>query len=55
MSCSSSCRGLTRGEGVLESTFDRYEPVRGALPTRPRTDRNPLNREEYLLHLAGRF
>ena len=48
-------RGLTRGEGVLESAFDRYEPVRGALPTRPRTDGNPLSREEYLSHLAGRF
>jgi ribosomal protection tetracycline resistance protein len=39
---------LTRGEGVLESSFDRYEPVRGPAPTRPRTDDNPLNREEYL-------
>jgi ribosomal protection tetracycline resistance protein len=48
-------RGLTRGEGALESAFDRYEPVRGAPPTRPRTDGNPLNREEYLSHLAGRF
>ena len=48
-SCSSSCAALTRGEGVLESAFDRYEPVGGALPTRPRSDGNPLNREEYLL------
>ncbi len=39
---------LTRGEGVMESSFDRYEPVRGPAPTRPRTDDNPLNREEYL-------
>ncbi len=39
---------LTRGEGVIESSFDRYEPVRGLVPTRPRTDDNPLNREEYL-------
>jgi ribosomal protection tetracycline resistance protein len=39
---------LTSGEGVLESTFDHYEPVRGAAPLRPRTDDNPLNREEYL-------
>ena len=29
---------LTRGEGVLESAFDRYEPVRGPAPSRPRTD-----------------
>jgi translation elongation factor EF-G len=39
---------LTRGEGVMESAFDHYEPVRGPAPTRPRTDDNPLNREEYL-------
>jgi len=25
---------LTRGEGVLESAFDRYEPVSGSRPTR---------------------
>ena len=42
---------LTRGEGVLESAFDRYQPVSGASPTRPRTDHNPLNRKEYLLHV----
>jgi ribosomal protection tetracycline resistance protein len=45
--------GLTRGEGVLELAFDRWEPVRGPSPTRPRSDRNPLNRKEYLLHLTG--
>jgi ribosomal protection tetracycline resistance protein len=39
---------LTRGEGIMESSFDRYEPVRGRIPTRPRTGDNPLNREEYL-------
>jgi ribosomal protection tetracycline resistance protein len=39
---------LTRGDGVMESSFDRYEPVRGPAPTRPRTDDNPLNRAEYL-------
>jgi ribosomal protection tetracycline resistance protein len=47
-------RAPTRGEGVLECVFDRYEPVRGASPTRPRTDLNPLNRREYLLRLARR-
>ena len=46
--------GLTRGEGVLECAFDRYEPVVGPAPTRRRTDDNPLNREEYLLRVAGR-
>jgi ribosomal protection tetracycline resistance protein len=45
---------LTRGEGVLESAFDRYEPVRGPAPVRPRTDDNPLNREEYLRRVLRR-
>jgi ribosomal protection tetracycline resistance protein len=45
---------LTRGEGVLACTFDRYQPVRGPVPTRPRTDRNPLDRKEYLLHVVRR-
>ena len=40
---------LTRGEGVLECAFDRYEAVSGTVPTRPRIDNNPLNWEEYLL------
>jgi ribosomal protection tetracycline resistance protein len=43
---------LTRGEGVLECAFERYQPVRGAIPLRPRSDHNPLNRKEYLLHVA---
>ncbi|HVX46755.1 MAG TPA: translation factor GTPase family protein [Mycobacteriales bacterium] len=42
---------LTRGEGVLEAAFDHYHPVRGTAPSRPRTDLNPLNRKEYLLHV----
>ena len=46
--------GLTRGEGMLESAFDRYQAVRGAIPTRPRSDHNPLNRKEYLLHVVRR-
>ena len=45
---------LTRGEGVLECIFDRYEPVTGVAPTRPRTDDNPLNREEYLQRVTRR-
>jgi ribosomal protection tetracycline resistance protein len=43
---------LTRGEGVLESAFDRYEQVRGESPVRERSDNNPLNRKEYLLRVA---
>ena len=45
---------LTRGEGVLECAFDGYQPVRGTIPTRPRTDHNPLDRKEYLLHVLRR-
>jgi ribosomal protection tetracycline resistance protein len=41
--------GLTQGEGVLESEFDGYQPVRGPAPTRPRTDNDPLDRKKYLL------
>jgi len=39
---------LTRGEGVLESVFNRYRAANGRAPARPRTDNNPLRREEYL-------
>ncbi|WP_412538926.1 translation factor GTPase family protein [Longispora sp. K20-0274] len=48
--------GLTRGEGVLEYAFDRYRQVSpGApVPERPRTDHNPLSREEYLLRVVRR-
>lgn len=46
--------GLSRGEGVLESAFDRYEPVRGTSPNRPRTDHDPLHRKEYLLKVQRR-
>jgi ribosomal protection tetracycline resistance protein len=45
---------LTRGEGVLDSDFARYDQVHGAVPTRPRTDNNPLDRKEYLLRVQRR-
>ena len=45
---------LTRGEGVMESSFDHYDPVRGPAPARPRSDDNPLNREEYLRRVTRR-
>ncbi|GAA1360974.1 elongation factor G [Streptomyces beijiangensis] len=45
---------LTRGEGLLESAFERYRPVTAAAPSRPRTDHNPLNRREYLLQVVRR-
>ena len=43
---------LTRGEGVLECTFGHYQPVRGPVPERPRADRDPLHREQYLLRVV---
>ncbi|MGW3495382.1 GTP-binding protein [Streptomyces sp. NPDC001020] len=47
-----SLPGPTRGEGELESVFDHYAPVTvGEVPCRPRTDHNPLDREEYLLRV----
>jgi ribosomal protection tetracycline resistance protein len=45
---------LTRGEGLVEFDFDSYRAIRGKPPTRPRTDYNPLNRKEYLLHVMRR-
>lgn len=45
---------LTSGEGVLESSFHDYRPVRGTAPSRPRTDHNPLDRKEYLLRVQRR-
>ena len=39
-------------EGVLETEFSHYQPVNGgAVPVRPRTDHNPLHREDYLRNL----
>ena len=46
--------GLTRGEGVLESEFARYQPVRGLIPARPRSGVNALDRKEYMLHVQRR-
>ncbi len=45
---------LTRGEGVLESAFARHQPVTGPPPSRPRTDRDPLDRRAYLLQVVRR-
>jgi ribosomal protection tetracycline resistance protein len=44
--------GLTRGEGVFDYSFARYQPVTGPVPSRPRWDHNPLNRKEYLLNVV---
>ena len=43
---------LTSGEGVLETSPAGYRPVDGVPPIRPRTDRNPLDRDEYLRQLS---
>jgi ribosomal protection tetracycline resistance protein len=45
---------LTRGESLVECEFDSYRAVHGKTPTRPRTDYNPLNRKQYLLHVMRR-
>ncbi len=46
---------LTSGEGVLETEFDRYQPVHGPAPTRPRTDADPLDRRAYLQRVQQRL
>ena len=46
--------GLTGGEGVVESGFGGYQPVRGDQPARRRATPNPLNLAEYMMHLARR-
>ncbi|WP_406051470.1 GTP-binding protein [Kribbella sp. NBC_00889] len=42
---------LTHGEALLTTTFHTHHPVPTPAPTRPRTDGNPLNHNEYLVHL----
>ncbi len=44
---------LTRGEGVLESSFAHFEAIRGSFPTRRRFGPNPLNRKAYLMQVLG--
>ncbi|HEX5204256.1 GTP-binding protein [Paractinoplanes rhizophilus] len=49
-------RGLpaaTNGDGVIESAFAGYQPVRGEPPVRRRTTPDPLNRPEYLAAMSG--
>jgi ribosomal protection tetracycline resistance protein len=44
--------GLTGGEGVLESAFERFEAVSGGeVPERARWDANPLDRKEYVMRV----
>ena len=46
--------GLSGGEGVVETNFSGYQPVSGAPPARRSRTANPLNRDEYMMHLARR-
>ncbi|MER5419411.1 tetracycline resistance ribosomal protection protein Otr(A) [Streptosporangium roseum] len=46
--------GLSHGEGVWWSRPSGDRPVLGPVPVRARSDGNPLNRSEYLRHLAQR-
>jgi ribosomal protection tetracycline resistance protein len=46
--------GLSGGEGVLESRLAGYRTVAGTPPTRRRTRPDPLNREEYMMHVTRR-
>jgi ribosomal protection tetracycline resistance protein len=46
--------GITGGEGVLESSFVGYLPVKDDPPSRRRATANPLNRDAYMTHLAHR-
>ncbi|MGC8487693.1 MAG: GTP-binding protein [Clostridia bacterium] len=41
--------GKSRGEGVMTTDFDRFQPVRGEPPVRPRTGPDPGNPEAYLM------
>lgn len=42
---------FTKGEGVLVVEPGGYTEIKGDVPSRARTDHNPLDREEYLLHI----
>ncbi|MFJ6675762.1 GTP-binding protein [Actinosynnema sp. NPDC091369] len=46
--------GLTRGEGSVWHEPGPARRVRGPAPTRPRTDGNPLDHDEYLRFLSNR-
>ena len=46
--------GLTRGEGVLETTFAHHRPARGRPPARVRTEPDPYDRRAYLLQVQRR-
>ncbi|WP_304451892.1 translation factor GTPase family protein [Nocardiopsis sp. YSL2] len=45
--------GLSRGEGVWWTSPEGERPVTGPVPRRARTDGNPLDYDEYLVHRAN--
>lgn len=47
--------GISRGEGDFDHWQCGWQPIHGDVPTRPRTDFNPLDRVEYLSRLSGRL
>ncbi|MEO8273748.1 MAG: hypothetical protein ABI620_06755, partial [Chloroflexota bacterium] len=51
----SALPGLTRGEGIMDSEFEGFEPIVGTEPpTRQRTTPNGLDYVEYMAQLARR-
>jgi ribosomal protection tetracycline resistance protein len=42
---------FTEGEGVFLAQDAGFRKKKGSIPTRKRTDHNPLNRKEYLMYV----
>ncbi|MBV6695846.1 TetM/TetW/TetO/TetS family tetracycline resistance ribosomal protection protein [Kitasatospora aureofaciens] len=47
--------GLSQGEGMLVTRFHSFQPAVGPVPSRRRTDLNPVDRKEYMLRAFGRI
>jgi ribosomal protection tetracycline resistance protein len=45
---------LTSGEGMLDTSFSRYQAIRGPAPSRQRLTTDPLDRKAYLRQVQGR-
>ena len=52
--CSTSCPGLSMGEGILESRPGGYQPIGTDPPRRERSTPSPLDRDAWLASLARR-
>jgi ribosomal protection tetracycline resistance protein len=46
---------FSEGEGVLLTMPGGYREVKDSFPTRERTDHNPLNRKDYMLHILHTY